>query len=108
MRKYDKNILIRGQRYSNRLECPFFLIKNHAMTAYVLGSGGNLHAFLSWKIYGDGFMPLPLYPRKVSPLYPINRRMCRLRNWSGDFRENKNPLSLLGMEPFFSSRQSCR
>jgi len=35
-------------------------------------------------------------------------RMCRMRIRSGGFRENKNPLSILRMDPLFLSRQSYR
>jgi hypothetical protein len=34
--------------------------------------------------------------------------MCKMLNLSVDFSESKNPLSMLGIDPLFPSRQSCR
>ena len=75
------------------------------MTAYVVGSGGKLQA--SWKLDGEWFMPLPLYPRKEGPWYPIHR-LRKSRKQSADFGENKSAWSMLGMDLLFPSLQSCR
>jgi hypothetical protein len=48
------------------------------------------------------FTPLPLYPRKKSPRYPLDRRLGGLQSRSGRCGEEKN-LALQGIEPEPSS-----
>jgi hypothetical protein len=42
-----------------------------------------------------------LYPRGKSPWHPLNRRLGGLQGLSGNFREKKNLLPLLGIKPCF-------
>jgi len=50
------------------------------------------------------FTSLPLYPRWKRPRYPLNRRVSVSQNQSGRFRQNKNLLTLPGIEPQFLGR----
>lgn len=43
--------------------------------------------------------PLSTYPQKMSPQFPLNRRLTRLRDNSGHFQEEKGFMSFPEIEP---------
>jgi hypothetical protein len=47
------------------------------------------------------FTPRPLYPRRKSPLYPLERKMSEPESSPGRCAEEKHPLPLPGIELLF-------
>jgi hypothetical protein len=90
----------------NVMKCTTALVKCKAVQIYAMkpyrGVDVWLNSFLTLALDGGvvNFVPWLLRPQGKRPQSTLNRRLGGLQSWSGHFGEEKNILSLPGIEPW--------